>query len=385
MKRRAIISPLVLLVIALVAAGCSSAAEQATEEAEPAVMEEKLSSEKLSSQKMVDEADMEDEPAEEMMDEGEAMDESEEEPMDAAADSTEVKVNEESMDESAEEAMEEAELMDESTDEPMDESAEEPMEEDAVEAGDGEMMESEASILSLELNGLEDLGQDWAYEGWLIVDGAPVSTGVFEVDGEGMASVFDFEVDAEQLAAAELFVLTIEPVPDPDPAPSPVHILAGSFEEDSAELSIAHPAALGTDFASAEGSTYILGIPSSGMGNTGDDSYTSGIWFDGLNLPELPAGWVYEGWVVSMDGPVTTGRFVNVSRADSDGAGPTAGPNSGPAIPGQDFLNPAVYLTDGYVVVISVEPDPDNSPAPFTLKPLVDMNVEDAGDLPIIL
>ncbi|MGB3713576.1 MAG: hypothetical protein WA996_04015 [Candidatus Promineifilaceae bacterium] len=224
---------------------------------------------------------------------------------------------------------------------------------------------------------MEDLGQDWAYEGWLIVDGAPVSTGIFTMDGESMASAYDFEVDAEQLAAAELFVLTIEPVPDPDPTPSLVHILAGSFEEDSTELSIAHPAALGTDFATAEGSTHILGIPSSGMS---DDSYTSGTWFDGLNLPELLAGWVYEGWVVGMDGPVTTGRFASASGADSDGAGPTAGPNPGLAIPGQDFLHPAVYLTDGYVVVISVEPDPDNSPAPFTLKPLVDTNVEDAGD-----
>ena len=43
--------------------------------------------------------------------------------------------------------------------------------------------------------------------------------------------------------------------------------------------------------------------------------------------------------------------FWNGSEANSDGAGPTAGPNPGPAIPGQDFLNPAVYLTGGYVVV----------------------------------
>jgi hypothetical protein len=240
-----------------------------------------------------------------------------------------------------------------------------------------EMMEHEMAVLSLDLVGLEELGPDWAYEGWLIVDGAPVSTGVFTVDGEGMASNYVFEIDAEQLAAAELFVLTIEPVPDPEPAPSQVHILAGVFEDDSAGLSIAHPAALGTDFSSAAGSTYILGIPSSGMA---DDSYTSGIWFDGLNLPELPAGWVYEGWVVGMDGPISTGRFVSASGTDSDGTSPTAGPNPGPAIPGQDFLDPAIFLTNGYVVVISVEPDPDNSPAPFTLNPLVDMNIEDVGD-----
>jgi hypothetical protein len=343
--------------MSLVVAGCSSAAEQTTEDPEPAVTEEKTD-EEMSSEKMMDEeAEMEDVSAEAMMDESEATDESVEEPMAEATASAEA--DEETMDEATEEPM--AEVTDASVAQPTEE----------------EMIDSNADVLSLDLTGLEDLGRSWTYEGWLIVDGAPVSTGVFAVDGEGMVSAYDFEVDAEQLATAELFVLTIEPVPDPDPAPSPVHILAGSFEEDAAELSIAHPAALGTDFANAEGSSYILGIPSSGMS---DDSYTSGIWFDGLNLPELPAGWIYEGWVVGMDGPVTTGRFASASGADGDGTGPTAGPNPGPAIPGQDFLNPAVYLTDGYAVVISVELDPDNSPDPFTLKPLVDMNVEDAGD-----
>lgn len=335
MKRRIILLPLILMVAALVIVGCTSAAEPATDE---------------------------------------PMAEATEEPM--------AEATEELMAEATEEPMAEAteELMAEATEEPMAEETEEPMaeatEEHMAEATE-EMMDSEHAILSLELAGLEDLGQEWAYEGWIIVDGAPVSTGIFTVDEEGMASIYDFEVSAEQLAAAELFVLTIEPVPDPDPAPSQVHILAGGFEEDMAGLTIAHPAALGTDFAGAEGSTYILGIPSSGMV---DDSYTSGIWFDGLNLPELPAGWVYEGWVVGMDGPITTGRFASASSADRDGTGPTAGPNPGPAFPGQDFLNPAIFLTDGYVVVISVEPDPDNSPAPFTLKPLVDANVEDVGD-----
>ena len=40
-----------------------------------------------------------------------------------------------------------------------------------------------------------------------------------------------------------------------------------------------------------------------------------------LDLPTLPAGWVYEGWVVGPDGPVTTGRFTMASGADSDGDG----------------------------------------------------------------
>ena len=31
----------------------------------------------------------------------------------------------------------------------------------------------------------------------------------------------------------------------------------------------------------------------------------------------------------------------------------------------------------GGAAVISIEPEPDNSPGPFTLKPLVDMMIED--------
>ena len=33
----------------------------------------------------------------------------------------------------------------------------------------------------------------------------------------------------------------------------------------------------------------------------------------------------------------------------------------------------------GYLAVISIEPEPDDSPGPFTLKPLVDMDIEDVG------
>ena len=42
---------------------------------------------------------------------------------------------------------------------------------------------STQSQLSLNLQGLEDLGSDYRYEGWIIVDGAPVSAGLFDVDG----------------------------------------------------------------------------------------------------------------------------------------------------------------------------------------------------------
>jgi hypothetical protein len=257
-----------------------------------------------------------------------------------------------------------------SSDEMMEEGSSDEMME---EGSSDEMMDK--SELALSFAGLENLGEGFAYEGWLIVEGQPLSTGVFTVDDEGMPSVSSFALDAEVLEKATTFVLTIEPVPDSDPAPSAIHVLAGDFDGDSAELTAIHPAAIGLDFAEA-GGIFILGIPSS---NSASDSYRSGIWFTQLDLPALPEGWVYEGWVAGPEGPITTGRFANGTQVDSDGTGPTAGPNPGPAFPGQDFLNPPLDLTQGYAVVISIEPEPDNSPAPFAFKPLV-ATITDAGD-----
>lgn len=236
--------------------------------------------------------------------------------------------------------------------------------------------------LQLDFTGLEDLGSGWAYEGWLIVDGAPISTGVFTIDGAGAPSATTFTVEGSNVSVASAFVLTVEPTPDSDPAPSSIHVLAGDFADGVAQLSAGHSAALGDDFAGATGS-YILAAPSGGS----SAAYANGIWWldpaagpgPTLDLPALPAGWVYEGWVVGADGPISTGRFGTSSGADSDGAGATAGTEPAPPFPGQDFVNPPTVLTDGYAAVISIEPEPDNSTAPYAFKPLVDMTIEDVG------
>lgn len=241
--------------------------------------------------------------------------------------------------------------------------------------------------LTLSFSGLEDLGSGYAYEGWILVDGSPVSTGVFTVDGSGALSQTSFELDKDDLEAATAFILTIEPSPDSDPAPSDVHILAGDFGTDNASLTVDHSAAIGTDFTNAAGG-YILATPTDGA----DNNEASGVWFldptagpgPALTLPTLPAGWAYEGWAVIDGTPVTTGTFTSASGADD--AAPFSGSQPGPAYPGEDFLNNApnglTFPTDlrGTTIVVSVEPVPDNSPNPFTLKPLVGMTAADAMD-----
>lgn len=228
--------------------------------------------------------------------------------------------------------------------------------------------------LNVQLRGLENLGSAYVYEGWLIVNGTPKSAGRFTVNDQGTMSQNDFAAASADLDAASAYVLTIEPQNDTDPAPTKTHVLAGNFNaaKTQANLSVDHPAALGTDFSAATG-TFFLATPT----NVGTDD--QGIWWvdastgtmrAGLNLPTLPAGWVYEGWVVVDGKPTTTGRFTSATGADSDGAGPAKGADPAPPFPGQDFINPAKKLPGG-MAVISVEPEPDNSAAPFVLKPLL--------------
>jgi len=255
--------------------------------------------------------------------------------------------------------------------------------------GDDEVLSTtQTTSLDLSLTGLEDLGSDYAYEGWVIVDGAPVSTGVFSVDANGTPTQLNFELSQDNFDGASTFVLTIEPSPDPDPAPSKVHILAGDFDGDQAGLSVDHGAALGNDFSSATGN-FILATPTDGGSDTDENS---GVWWldpsagpgAGLNLPELPEGWAFEGWAVIDGKPLSTGTFTSVAGSDDfSGFSGTAG---GPAFPGEDFLTNApdgltfpVDLSDK-TVVISIEPVPDNSAAPFRLKPLVAQVPTDALD-----
>ncbi|MCK8482148.1 anti-sigma factor [Psychroserpens algicola] len=239
------------------------------------------------------------------------------------------------------------------------------------------------SELILNLSGLEALGNDFVYEGWIIVDGAPVSTGTFS----SVAFPQTFSVDTEQLNSATTFVLSIEPAVDPDPAPAATKILAGDFSGNSASVD---SNGIVANFSASTG-TYILATPT----DTDDTNEESGVWFldnssgspvTGLDLPTLTDGWVYEGWAVINGTPISTGTFTDPSAADANAATSMfkGDANNGPNYPGEDYLQNApagmIFPTDlrGQTIAISVEPSPDNSTMPFTLKPLAHMVPTDA-------
>ncbi|WP_062061078.1 anti-sigma factor [Aquimarina longa] len=243
------------------------------------------------------------------------------------------------------------------------------------------------SNLTLNLTGLEDLGSNYLYEGWIIVDGAPVSTGTFSVDKDGKLSSTSFKVNSKSLSTATSFVLTIEPNPDTNPAPADTKLLKGDFGTANTATVGLEPVGKG-DFSTSSGN-FFLRTPTdeaSGTANNKNDQF--GVWFGtpgmppvaDLKLPVLNAGWKYEGWVVSEGVPVSTGTFT-MSTIPDDNAGDANGfsevASNGPNLPGEDFFRNA---PDGVpfpldvrekTVVISVEPFPDNSAAPFLLKPLV--------------
>jgi hypothetical protein len=245
-----------------------------------------------------------------------------------------------------------------------------------------------SGTLTLNISGLEDLGNTAVYEGWIMVDGSPKSTGTFTVDTSGNLSQTSFELNESELNSATTFILTIEPNPDPSSDPSDIHLIAGDFNGGNASLTVNHPAALGNDFMNIAGK-YILATPTNGR----DTNENSGIWFldlssgsptVGLNLPILPSGWKYEGWTVIDGVPVTTGTFLMTDVVDD--YDPYSGNMTGPSFPGEDFLiNPPTGLTfptniAGGMAVISIEPSPDNNPNPFTLKPLAKMIPSNAKD-----
>ncbi|MGY5351153.1 anti-sigma factor [Wenyingzhuangia sp. IMCC45533] len=257
--------------------------------------------------------------------------------------------------------------------------------------------------LELSISGLENLGPSYVYEGWIIVNGDPVSTGIFTVDDNGSFSKNSFEVDETMLASATKFVLSIEPTIDPDPAPSETKMLAANFSGNSAAV-IANlvpgiNAAGDGEFGNANG-TYFLRTPTDETGtNNGNDE--NGIWFGtpgapptaGLkDMPELEttSGWRYEGWVVVDGKPLSTGTFTKFDERDAENLF-SGIENAGPPIPGEDFfLNapdgftfPLVLNGDGTTMtVISLEPFPDNSVKPFSIKPLVSTIEKDAATAP---
>lgn len=235
----------------------------------------------------------------------------------------------------------------------------------------------QSNEILMDFKNLPQLSSDFVYEGWLITKNGPVSAGRFTADENGHPSISSFT--SEKVSEATAYVLSVEPKSETGvdlASPSEVKLLAGDFSEGMAKISTADKRAIGTDLSTSKG-TYLLATPTTA---TTEDEL-SGVWLLGLNLPTLNKGWVYEGWAVIDGKPYSTGRFTDETKPDDSSM--YSGNGSAPKKPGEDFvMGNSLFPTNlqGATIVVSVEPNPDDSSAPFALKPLVAKVPTDAKD-----
>lgn len=261
---------------------------------------------------------------------------------------------------------------------------------------------AEHPIAEVVVDGVEPLAGGFHFELWGIIDDAPITVGKFNVDVSGAVvdlegiAIPDAQFDAgRDLLDATEFVITIEAEGDIDITPGVSKYLRGPRDGVDSQLVIGDANAIGDNFSSAAGQ-FILATPTDGP----DSNEYAGVWFldlgtspptPGLELPELPEGWQYEGWAVVDGTPISTGRFTALDAPDL--GAPHSGKLPGPMVPGEDLL---INAPDGFTfpadlrgqrIVVSVEPEPDDSERPFTLKPLIADVPEDAAaaqSMPIV-
>lgn len=191
--------------------------------------------------------------------------------------------------------------------------------------------------------------------------------------------VVNLSLPVDDLDAIRTLFVTIERAGETVAAPRGPVLLAGDMIDGGAVLDVAHRDALGTDFLGAVG-TYRLETPTS----RDEDDFAQGLWwYDGdivptqsLFLPDLPQGWLYEGWIVGGDGMRSTGKFADPARFDVDAGGTRAGGVRPPPFPGQDYVTEP-FSVAGLSAMITIEPDPDTASTSSGLRILFDQVVEE--------
>jgi hypothetical protein len=287
--------------------------------------------------------------------------------------------------------------------------------------------EDQISHIDLQISGLHALGDSAWYECWVMWTEGEEDTLkkyyesiglVTKNDGYNFWKSVDINMGYVQKMLHLVTTIEQDTVPgyrititnttiDSAQGPSRNKIIAAKIVANSGLFEIGNEQILDFDFETAQ-AHYIIDTPT----DTLNTNLKRGIWFvnldtifteikdtsgivigmdtivekiSGLELPELPAGWFYEGWIIFGNDTVSTGRFINPFGADNSliyGAGLASGYN----FPGEDFINNAPAgvtfpsdLSGSEVLVTITPPYPKNSLKPFTLIPFkvtIPMNCE---------
>jgi len=199
------------------------------------------------------------------------------------------------------------------------------------------------------ISGLPALPDTMTFVGWFQYENKAtlkkIAERVFVLDADPNGNIsYNSDKPFSSLQRAELFYLTVERkivANDSGLVPSDRKLLSGTFSYASSNLSIVDNAA---NFENLSG-YYNLTTPTDGP----NSNELSGVWFidsastnpvSGLKkLPELYAGWVYEGWIDINGQLVSTGRILDANEADLFSG--YSGTLAGFEFPGEDLLNSA--------------------------------------------
>lgn len=239
----------------------------------------------------------------------------------------------------------------------------------------------------LDVDGLQQMSNAFQYQLWARTPGGFVGSDQFNVGEDGRFINPQGQVISNTLtmqtnvANAEVLFLVVNGKGDSPLVPSSKRLLAGPVSGGAATLRLSHGEALGVDFAGASGQ-FVVGTPT----DPGQANSRSGVWFGtrnasgdsfapSLELPELPNGWVYEGFVTLADGTtLRTGKFSRVDRVD-DAA--LFFPGDSPVVPGEDFLANApdgvtfpVDLSGATVFITAELADDDSEQLPSSVRVL---------------
>jgi len=199
--------------------------------------------------------------------------------------------------------------------------------------------------ITLTLENLPIISDTSRYVVWLYFSEAsqikPLKVQVLNITG-GNTSI-TLTADLYYLRRAQNVILTVESANESADSLPGIKILAGEVIANTGQIDINNP--LSFNLVPGEiTASYTLFTPT----DTLDNSPKSGIWFvkynngnmtQGLELPPLPGGWRYEGWV-EVDGKlISTGAFTSGTGADLSSA--YSGTHAQVAFPGEDFLNNA--------------------------------------------
>ena len=274
-------------------------------------------------------------------------------------------------------------------------------------------------------------GAGWL-EAWVTVDGRPVSAGRFTLDANQVYDVHgrplghplegvEFLAAGDARAATEAFV-TLEPLDDPAPRSPGRTLLRGGQDPQDPGVFRADVSGAVADFSEVQGAFTLMagaqpappdggegegeadpggeGGEGEGEGEQGPQrdpvAERQGIWFvqhdepdaapsAGLTLPALPEGWRYEGWVEDARTPDlaifhwTTGRFARAFGMDADQEEDGDAPDA-LNFPGEDFRGhpvldpggdddlPLNFASEGWKVMVTLEPEPDPYPGPSQFR-----------------